>query len=416
MSHRKRNRSSTVVVLIVDMSRDFDRQFVRGIARFTRLHEPWIFTFVPDSVTPLPSPKTLREASGVIARFFPPTVARAVCAAKVPTIAIETEYKSFHGMSSPPTVSRVITDTDGAAHLAAMHFVQRSFQHLAFVGDLDRVSTNSLGEVFQKSIRELAGSILFHKCPDESLAATRPTQIDSIGRWIKSLPKPLGIFAGCDKFGFDVLEACRHSNISVPNEVAVIGVGNDKLICELADPSLSSISFNAEAAGYRAAGLLDQMMRAKEALSQQLIVEPSQIVCRSSTDVTATAPREVLAALTVIKRRATKRLSVDDIVEATGVSRRRLEVQFRDHVGRSLLDEVLRFRLQHAKSMLMETELPIAEVAAACGYNSVSYMTQMFGRAMGITPVRFRELSRVEPSDDRMHSSTIGSTNDSFVF
>jgi LacI family transcriptional regulator len=198
-----------------------------------------------------------------------------------------------------------------------------------------------------------------------------------------------------DDTGRGVLEACRLAGVHVPEEVAVIGVDNDELFCELADPPLSSVALNAEHGGYRTAQILDQLMKHKLRAPQRLLVEPTHVVTRRSTDVTAFSGREVGAALGFIHRNRARDFTVNDVAAATGLSRRNLEVKFRKAVGKTIHEEIQRIRLDHAKRMLRETDLPIAQIAESSGYNSPSYLTQVFGKEIGVTPAKYRSQVRI---------------------
>jgi LacI family transcriptional regulator len=198
-----------------------------------------------------------------------------------------------------------------------------------------------------------------------------------------------------DDRGRGVLEACRMAGVRVPDEVAVIGVDDDELFCELADPPLSSVALNAEHGGYRAAHLLDQLIRQKINVPQTLIVEPTHVVARRSTEVQAIGDREVGAVIDFIRRNRARDFTVSDVAADIGISRRNLEVKFRRTTGRTILNEIQRIRLDHAKRMLRDTDLPIPQIAASSGYNSASYLTQVFRKEVGITPAKYRTRFRV---------------------
>ena len=152
---------------------------------------------------------------------------------------------------------------------------------------------------------------------------------------------------------------------------------------------------NAEHGGYRTAHLLDQLMRGEIQDRQILIVEATQVTGRRSTDVKVFNGPEVSAALSFIHRNRAQDFTVDDVARAVGVSRRNLEVKFRKTVGRTILAEIQRIRLDHVKRMLRETDLSIPRIAEASGFNSASYLTQVFRKDLGVTPVNYRSKFRV---------------------
>jgi LacI family transcriptional regulator len=211
-----------------------------------------------------------------------------------------------------------------------------------------------------------------------------------LAEWLAELPKPIGLMACNDDRGRQVLDACRAAGVAVPLEIAVVGVDNDELMCELSDPPLSSVALNAEAGGYRAAALLDRMMRGRLRKPQRLVVEPLRVVERRSTEASAVADQEVAAALEFIHNYAADPVGIEDVVRHVSISRRALELKFRDAVGRTPHQELQRVRMNRARQLLLETDLPIPKVAAAAGFTSGAYLAQVFHRQFGKTPAQVR--------------------------
>ena len=227
-----------------------------------------------------------------------------------------------------------------------------------------------------------------------------------------------------------VLDACRQSRIAVPESVAVLGVDNDRLICELAEPSLSSIIQDTHATGYEAARLLDEMMDAQmqsitsttvaptaitlwTAVSNRqtnhshetnhptdppLLTKPLGIMVRESTDTLAIDDHEISEALQYIRRHAHANIRVADVLKTLSLSRRSLEHRFKKLVGRTPHEEIQRVRLNSVKRLLSETELSIAAIAERSGYEHGEYMTAVFRRVTGLTPTEYRR-ERQEPSE-----------------
>jgi LacI family transcriptional regulator len=204
------------------------------------------------------------------------------------------------------------------------------------------------------------------------------------------LPLPVGLFACNDDRGRQVLEACRFAGLAVPEEVAVLGVDNDAVFCDLADPPLSSIALNAETAGYRAAEVLDGMMHGRAVRPQKIAVEALRVVRRRSTDIVAVADSDVAAALQIIRREQGRGLSVAKVAAEVAVSRRHLERRFRETIGRTVLQEIQNARLEQAKRLLVETSHSISTVAEMSGFGSCSYFNQFFHERVGSTPRGFR--------------------------
>ena len=178
--------------------------------------------------------------------------------------------------------------------------------------------------------------------------------------------------------------------IRVPDEIAVIGVDNDELICNLACPPLTSIVQGTEEIGYRAALLLDEMMSRRGRKTIQVVVDPVTVVTRESTDLVATEDRVVSAALTYIRQHACRRIRVDDVARQADVSRSTLDARFREVMGRTVHTEVRRVRLGIARELLVSTDLPLEQVARRAGFGNAQYLHAVFREAVRQTPGQYR--------------------------
>ncbi len=382
------------VALLVETSRGYGRNLLRGVVRYSRLHGPWGFYLTPgDFVQALPRMRSW-GGTGIIARIQTPEVARAILASGLPTIALGLSDEQLRPGNPLSRLSEVVSDSRGAGRMAAEHLLERGFRHYAYVGAAGRVWSGRRQESFCSRIREASLEPRVYRLPRSRHAAAWEHEQPALADWLLALPRPVGVMACNDDRGREVLEACRVAGIRVPEEVAVVGVDNDELLCELADPPLSSVALNAEAGGYRAAALLDRMMRGQSRKPQRLLVEPMHVVARRSTDIVALDDPEVAAAVHFIQDHATEPIAVSDIVAAVMISRRALELRFQKAIGRSLHAEIRRVRLERATRLLVETDLPITRVAEASGFGQASYLSQVFCQSFGSTPARYRRRMR----------------------
>jgi LacI family transcriptional regulator len=212
--------------------------------------------------------------------------------------------------------------------------------------------------------------------------------------WLKQLPKPVGLMGCYDIRAREVLDACMLAGLAVPDEVAVIGVDNDDLICELAEPRLSSVIPNAHRTGYEAAALLERMLAGERVPPGAYLIPPVGIVTRHSTDMLAVDDPHVAAALRFIRERACDGINVEDVVAAVPLSRRVLETRFKQLTSRTPHAEIQRVQIDRVKQLLTETELTLEAAAHRCGFRHSEYMSVVFKRITGMTPGRFRETSR----------------------
>ena len=191
-----------------------------------------------------------------------------------------------------------------------------------------------------------------------------------------------------------VLEACRTLGLRVPDDVAVIGVDNDEMICDLTDPPLSSVEQGATPMGYQAAALLDRLMSGKAATPLRFVVKPEGVVARRSTDTLAIDDPEMAQAVRFIRNHARERIRIDDVVKAVGVSRSTVERRFKAVMGRTIHAEIERVRLEHAKQLIATTDLPLKRVATQVGFKYVQYLTKLFRERLGQTPAEYRKQAR----------------------
>jgi LacI family transcriptional regulator len=216
-------------------------------------------------------------------------------------------------------------------------------------------------------------------------------QQKSLVNWLRELPKPTAIMACTDQLGFWLLDACGRARISVPDEIAVIGVENDETLCAMSSPPLTSVSLGGERVGYEAAALLDRMMKGRKTPRKPTLFEAQGIVVRRSTDIVAISDPLLSQALRMIRDRASSGLRVADILREVPISRSSLERGLRATIGRSPNEEINRVRLEHARQLLIETKLTLEQVAARTGYAQAHYFSHCFSKAYSVTPGKFRK-------------------------
>jgi LacI family transcriptional regulator len=378
------------VALLIETARGYGRQMLLGIVRYARLHGPWSFYVTPgDFEQALPKMRQWR-GTGIIARIETPRIAEAVLDSGLPTIALDLSGRELEPGHPLSRLSEVASDSAGAARMAAEHLLERGFRHFAFVGVAGRVWSQRRETSFRRSITDAGFPVETYEPPCARRDRVWEREQPVLADWLRRLPKPVGLMACNDDRGREVLEACRAAELHVPEELAVVGVDNDELLCELADPPLSSVALNAEGVGYRAAALLDRMMRRRLRKPQRLVAEALRVVTRRSTDIIAIDDTDIAEAIGFIRGHATELIRVEDVVQHVAISRRNLETRFRKLLGRTPHAELQRVRLQRAIRFLVETDLPIPKIAEAVGYTTPSYFIQVFRKEHGTTPARYR--------------------------
>ncbi len=371
------------VALLVESSNAYGRGLLGGVASYVRAHGNWSIQ-LPEMGRGGPVPDWLEawNGDGILARIENEAMAAAVRAKGLPTIDLSAERLV-------PELPWVEVDEGAVGRLAVEHLRGRGFQNLAFCGD-DRFRWSALrGNAFAA---EAQGGTQAGTCSMARRdARPKNDSIAALAEWLAALPRPLGVFACFDRVGRELVEACSMAGLLVPEEVAVLGADDDELLCDLADPPLSSIRLNPRGAGSLAAELLTRWMDGEPPGPEGRFIAPLGVRTRRSTDVLAIEDPVLARALHFIHHHAADGIRVDDVVRAAAVSRRVLESRFRERLGRSPHEEILGARIERIRSLLLGTELSIAEIARRTGFRHVEYLTVAFKRVVGCTPSTYRD-------------------------
>lgn len=381
------------VALLVETSRAYGRGLLRGIARYHAEQKHWLTYFQPHGLGDPPPPWLKHwDGHGVIARVDNRRTAAVLRSLRVPVVNLRSSVANL-------PFPFLGTNNEVVAELAANHLLEQGFRHFGFFELQGKANPGfkTRAHRFAQCV-ELAGCScdIFQPSTSASAAGSRSSHQRQLQRWIKRLPKPVGIMAGNDDHGMQVLETCRQLNIEVPNQVAVIGVDNDEHLCNLSIPPLTSIELDCERIGYESAALLDRMMARQPAPTQLDMIKPRGIVRRTSTDVLAVEDGDVRRAISFIRANACQGIRVSDVFRHVGVSRPTLEVKLRSVLRRTIHQEIQRVQIARAMELLREARLPIKQVAREAGFTTVQYMTRLFSKATGETPARYRTRTRGE--------------------
>jgi LacI family transcriptional regulator len=289
-------------------------------------------------------------------------------------------------------ISTVKTDDKVIANWAADHLQGKGIRSFAYCGTRTRALDRWIEirrDSFCQRIAERG-----YPCAVFTGRRYAPRRWDllqaELQQWLAGLPKPVGIMACNDSRGRHLLEACRRSAFRVPDDVAVVGVDDDELMCELAIPPLTSIAQAAEEIGFQAAQLLDQLMRGRRRRPTHLTVAPTCLVPRQSTDMVAVDDPVVSQALRFIRQHATERIGVPDVVRHLDVSRSTAETRMKQHLGRTVHEEIQRLQLDAARRLITTSDLPLRVIAERSGFSSIHYMSAVFQRELGQPPGQLR--------------------------
>jgi len=300
-----------------------------------------------------------------------------------------------------PTVCPVVAvDALAVGRAAANHLLECRLERFGFYGHSPyyRVSEERLGG-FREVLTQAGFSC--HVCPtilpSSAQRASHEHRPDVI-KWLHELPKPVGVFAFDDTHAHDLAEACLEAGIDVPNQVAIVGVNNDHLLCESAWPPLSSVDADYARIGYLAAGLIERLLAGETLPADERLVllQPQGVVQRQSTNTLAIDDPDLAAAVRFIREHACAPCSVDDVLQAVPVGRRWLERQFSARLGRSPHDEILRVRIESAERLLRKSEFKVLDIAGRCGFRDLRSFYRAFTQLTGTTPAAYRQAAQAD--------------------
>lgn len=372
------------IILLLETSRAFGRQLIIGIARYSRLNGPWSFYKEPIDLKSSIPHLTSWKPDGIIMRDS--LITKELLKLKVPTIL------AIHDSKYPKELPVIKTDSHAIAKMANEHLLSKGFKNFAFCGFDDYEWSIERGANFVRFNKEAGYSTHVYVQPKGVKKYDWEKEQRHVSEWIKKLPKPVGIFACNDDRGQHVLEVCKTLNLRVPDDVAVIGVDNDPMVCDIGDPPLTSIALDVEAAGFKAAKLLDQLMSGKKINCKYIMVAPTHVVQRQSTDILSVDNAEVAKAISFIRNNAKNKILVKDVVNATNVSRRTLEKQFRKTIHRSIYAEIRQVRVEWIAKLLIETDLPISQITSLFNFTDVEHISRYFKKEKGVGLREFRKL------------------------
>ena len=385
---KRRERSGPPhVALIVETSMAYGREILHGVAQYIRENGPWTVYFEQRSLLdPAPSWFHDWEGDGIIygSSFRGSRLARA---SGIPTVSLDDQRTG-------PGSAQIRSDHEAIGSLAADHLLDRGYTRFAFFGYPNLDWSRRCYEGFAARVRAEG-----YACAEYGAAQpvswghhlpSWETELNGVSRWIADQPRPLGLMACNDFRGVQALDACRRAGIAVPEEVAVIGVDNEVLACELAYPPLSSVIPDCRRIGYEAAAMLDQFMNGAAVPAETCVIPPLGIVSRQSSDATAIADPAVALAMRFIREHARDGIGVEDVLDRVPVSRSILQRRFRAVLGRTIHDMIAAERLRRVKELLVETDLSLPLVADRAGFTHPEYLSAVFRKATGFTLAAYR--------------------------
>lgn len=392
MLHRGRSSSAVPRVGVrVDYSRPAGHAQLAGIAQYASLHGPWMLQTHPRGGFAGLTPGRPFEGEGMIVH------------------ASEYDFQDYR-QSPRPVVNlgglvletglpSVLPDSLAIGQLAAEHLIDRGFRHLVYCGFRGHgYSELRFAGATETAARHGVGMEVYplneEPRPDRLGAAFYEIEQASMVAWLEGLPKPVGVICANDMRARQIAAACFQAGLGVPEQVAIVGVDDDEVLCETTVPPLSSIAIDFRRLGYEAAALLDRLMKGEPPPTQPRLLPPLGVIERQSTDLLAIDDPDLARALQFIRENAAEMITVENVLKVVPVSRRSLERRIRDTLGRSLQEEIRRIQVENAKRLLAQSDLTMPHVAVRAGFSSAERLSVVFKRQTGETPTAYRHRHR----------------------
>lgn len=380
------------VALIIETATTYGCRILAGIARYQRAHQRWS-VFLEQRALGARPPAWLFSGrwDGILSRPTDSELARLFRKMRVPVV----DLNDLHDDLRLPWVG---SDHTGIGRLGATHLLERGYRHFAFAGFSDELWATQRRDGFRAAVEARGFPVSVFESPWRGTTAPHwDKDLNDIAKWLQKIPQPVALMTCNDVRGLHVLDTCARLGLAVPEQVAVVGVDNEEILCELCAVPLSSVAPDPEGIGYAAAGLLDNLMAGKSSRAQRITIPPAGVVTRRSSDSLAITDPVVAAALRFIRAQAVFGCTVPDVLRHVRVSRSVLERRFQEHLKRSPQAEIRAVQFARVKQLLAETDFTLQRIAELSGFNHPEYLSVAFKKLYGLTPGKFRHQHQRQP-------------------
>jgi LacI family transcriptional regulator len=384
------------IILLTDFGEEYGTSILKGVTRYSQKYGPWVFCRMPRYYSETKGIDGIRKwakewkANGIIGQLYNDANVERLWDDGLAVVA--QDFKERH-----KNIPNLTGDYFKTGRMAAEYFLRKGFENFAFYGFKNIVWSRERAEGFENRLNEDGYEV--HYFEQKRRLKTRELwyyKPSALSKWLKSLPKPIALMACDDNQGMHITEACRVTNIRIPEEVAVLGVDNDEMLCNLSDPPLSSVGLDTIKGGYEAARLLHTMIKTKNEEYYDIVVGPTQIVTRNSTDIYAAKDEYVGQALKYIHNNIEQNLNVKDVLQQVPLSRRSLEKRFSQVTGLPVYEYIFNLRIEKFTQKLLETDLSVFEIAVDLGLNNGKNIARQFRQIKGCTPTEYRKKYLIE--------------------
>ena len=377
------------LLFITDFTESFAYALLKGIIQYSSQTEQWVVCRMPTAYKKRLGMKGVVNwaknwgADVVIGQFEERD--NVDLFQKNGIVALAQDYKKKF-----TTIPNITADYVQTGRMAADLYLHKGFRNFAFFGYKGVCWSEERCEGFRSRIEEAGLGENFYLYDKQEIDNLWYYEAEELQNWLISLPKPVAVMACDDNQGNALIEACNSAGVKIPSELSLIGVDNDEVICTLSEPTLSSIQVDIELGGYETARMASRMLKDPSFKGHDIVLQPKKIVHRVSTSAYATTDKEVLRALQYIRQNLYKKLSVSDVLEQVPLSRRLLEVRFKNVLGVSIYQYISQQRIGRFAELLIETNDSIQEIAYKLGEDEAKSICRRFKELKGCTPTEWR--------------------------
>ncbi len=378
------------ILLLTDFSEEYGRALLRGITKYSQINGPWLFCKMPPFVREKYGMQGILDfarnwgAQGIVAQLYRTQDIKLMIDSGICVIA--QDFKERFEL-----IPNITADYEKNGVMAAEYFLSKGYTNFAFYGFKDYVWSHERALGYIKRLEQEGYDVYQFDNTNNGKNKLWYYSNSPLSDWLLKLPKPLALFACDDNQASHICEACNIAGIRVPEDVAILGVDNDEMICNLSNPPTSSIALDTENAGYKVAELLENMILNKKYTYTDIFVESTVVITRQSTDIFAITDNEVLKALQFIKKSISDKIQVEDVVKNGALSRRVLEKRFKEIVGRSIYQEILNRKMQRVAYLIINTRSSLLDIAFQCGFDDSKNLARMFQRTYNYSPLQYRK-------------------------
>lgn len=389
------------ILLLTDFASGFSRDLLRGVVKYAKEHGPWVFYRLPRYYLEQNNDQAVLDwaekwgADAIIAQLSDINF-QALQRLNIPIIVQNYRERDER-------ISNITGDYFGTGVMAADFFLHRGYKNFAYYGLDETIWMRERADGYRSEVEKHGMTVHAFSSPEKVFRepGSWTLRAERVMHWLHSLPKPIALFACDDSYALEITELCKQSEINIPEDIAILGVDNDELLCNISDPRLSSIELDVTSGGYEVGALLDHYFKGEilPPLSHNITIKPVRIIPRSSTERVQVMDKYVAQALAQIEQEYAEELTVERLLARIPLSRRVFERRFKQEIHMTIYQYIQEFRIERFADLLQTSDCELTEAAFMSGFRNYKNVSRVFTKKKQMTPSQYREKHRVVKND-----------------